>query len=61
MVGQNKKTAIMNEKISVITTAIKTLMVDNQKITVRKIQGLAGVAKSTVEKHYKQIIIDLKN
>lgn len=61
MVGQNKKTAIMNEKISIITTAIKSIIADNQKVTVRKIQGLSGVAKSTVEKHYKQIIIDLNN
>lgn len=58
-VGQNKKTVIMNEKIEVITTAIKTLLDTNQKITVRKIQELSGVAKSTVEKHYKRILIDL--
>jgi hypothetical protein len=58
-VGQNKKTVIMNEKIEVITTAIKTLIDTNQKITVRKIQELSGVAKSTVEKHYKCILIDL--
>ena len=61
MVGQNKKTAIMNEKISVITTAIKSLIADNQKVTIRKIQELSGVAKSTVEKHYKQIIYVLNN
>jgi len=61
MVGQNKKTAIMNEKISVITTAIKSLIADNQKITIRKIQEASGVAKSTVEKHYKQIIVKLNN
>jgi hypothetical protein len=61
MVGQNKKTAIMNEKISVISTAIKSLIADNQKVTVRKIQEASGVAKSTVEKHYKQIIYVLNN
>lgn len=59
MVGQNKKTAIMNEKINVITAAIKSLVDDNQKITVRKIQEVSGVAKSTVEKHYKQIIFEV--
>jgi hypothetical protein len=31
-------------------------MADNQKITVRKIQELSGVAKATVEKHYKLIL-----
>lgn len=59
MVGQNKKTAIMNEKINVITTAIKQLMADNQKITIRKIQGVSGVAKATVEKHYKRILTQI--
>lgn len=56
MVGQNKKTLLMEEKVAVITQAIKQLMDDNQKITVRKIQEQSGVAKATVEKHYKTIL-----
>jgi hypothetical protein len=59
MVGQNKKTAIMNEKINEITITIKALIAENHKITVRKIQEKSGVAKSTVEKHYKKIICNL--
>lgn len=55
-VGQNKNTQLQADKIEVITTAIKQLMADNQKITVRKIQELSGVAKATVEKHYKLIL-----
>ena len=31
-------------------------MADNQKITVRKIKELSGVAKATVEKYYKLIL-----
>jgi hypothetical protein len=58
-VGQNKNTQLQEEKITVITTAIKQLIANNQKITVRKIQELSGVAKSTVEKHYKPILSDL--
>ena len=55
MVGQ-KKTLLRDEKVVAITNAIKQLMADNQKITVRKIQELSGVAKATVEKHYKTIL-----
>ncbi len=58
MVGQNKKTLLRDEKIATITQAIKQLMANNQKITIRKIQELSGVAKSTVEKHYKAILAD---
>jgi hypothetical protein len=36
-------------------------MADNQKITIRKVQELSGVAKATVEKHYKAIIVDLSH
>ncbi len=54
-VGQNKNTQLQDEKVAVITQAIKQLMTKNQKITIRKIQELSGVAKSTVEKHYKTI------
>lgn len=46
----------MEEKVTTITQAIKQLMADNQKITVRKIQEQSGVAKATVEKHYKTIL-----
>ncbi len=56
MVGQNKNTLLRDEKIAIITHAIKQIMADNQKITVRKIQELSGVAKATVEKHYKLIL-----
>ena len=56
MVGQNKKTLLRDEKVAIITQAIKQLMADNQKITVRKIQQLSGVAKATVEKHHKLIL-----
>jgi hypothetical protein len=59
MVGQNKKTLLKDEKIAVITQAIKQLMGRNQKITIRKIQEVSGVAKATVEKHYKAILADL--
>lgn len=55
-VGQNKNTQLQQDKIEVITTAIKQLMGDNKKITIRKIQELSGVAKATVEKHYKSIL-----
>ena len=55
-VGQNKNTQLQADKIEVITTAIKQIMVDNQKITIRKIQELSGLAKATVEKHYKPIL-----
>ena len=55
-VRQNKNTKLHDEKVEVITTAIKQLMADNQKITIRKIQELSGVAKATVEKHYKLIL-----
>jgi hypothetical protein len=55
-VGQNKNTLLRDEKVAIITQAIKQLMADNQKITVRKIQELSGVAKATVEKHYKLIL-----
>ena len=55
-VGQNKNTQLQEEKVAVITQAIKQLMEKNQKITIRKIQELSGVAKSTVEKHYKSIL-----
>ena len=58
-VGQNKNTQLQDEKVAVITQAIKQLMEKNQKITIRKIQELSGVAKSTVEKHYKSILFDL--
>jgi hypothetical protein len=55
-VGQNKNTQLQDEKVAAISTAIKQLMGDNQKITIRKIQELSGVAKATVEKHYKLIL-----
>ena len=59
MVGQNKKTLLREEKVVVVTQAIKQLMSENQKITVRKIKELSGVAKATVEKHYKTIISEI--
>lgn len=55
-VGQNKNTQLQDKKVAIITNAIQQLMADNQKITVRKIQELSGVAKATVEKHYKTIL-----
>jgi hypothetical protein len=58
-VGQNKNTRLQDEKVAVITQTIKQLMTNNQKITIRKIRELSGVAKSTVEKHYKTILADL--
>lgn len=58
-VGQNKNNVVRDEKINVITDAIKRLLAENKKITIRKIQQLSGVAKSTVEKHYKQVLSDL--
>jgi hypothetical protein len=58
-VGQNKNTQLQDEKVAVITQAIKQLMANNQKITIRKIQELSGVAKSIVEKHYKAILAEL--
>ena len=58
-VGQNKNTQLQDEKVVVITQAIKQIIEMNQKITIRKIQELSGVAKSTVEKHYKSILFDL--
>jgi hypothetical protein len=61
MVGQNKKTQLRDEKVVVITQAIKQLITNNQKITIRKIQELSGVAKSTVEKHYKAVLADLSH
>ena len=36
-------------------------MADNQKITVRKIKELSGVAKSTVEKYYKTILSQISH
>lgn len=61
MVGQNKKTLLRDEKVTAITNAIKQLMADKQKITVRKIQELSGVAKATVEKHYKVILSQISH
>lgn len=58
-VGQNKNNQLQDEKVTVITQAIKQLLADNQKITIRKIRELSGVAKATVEKHYKTILADL--
>ena len=58
-VGQNKNTQLQEEKVAVITQTIKQLMADNQKITIRKVQELSGVAKATVEKHYKAVLVDL--
>ena len=55
-VGQNKNTQLQADKIEVITTAIKQLLANNQKITIRKVKELSGVAKATVEKHYKSIL-----
>jgi hypothetical protein len=60
-VGQNKNSQLQADKIEVITTAIKQIMADNQKITVRKIQELSGVAKATVEKHYKLILSQISH
>lgn len=59
-VGQNKNNLVRDEKIEVITEAIKTLLSENKKVTIRKVQEVSGVAKSTVEKHYKQILNNLK-
>jgi hypothetical protein len=59
-VGQNKNKLVRDEKIEVITETIKTLLLENKKVTVRKVQEVSGVAKSTVEKHYKQILNNLK-
>jgi predicted transcriptional regulator len=58
-VGQNKNNIVRDEKIEVITEAIKTLLSENKKVTIRKVQEVSGVAKSTVEKHYKQILNNL--
>jgi hypothetical protein len=58
-VGQNKNNIVRDEKIEVITDAIKTLLLEKKKVTVRKVQEVAGVSKSTVEKHYKQILSNL--
>lgn len=58
-VGQNKNNLVRDEKIEVITEAIKTLLSENKKVTIRKVQEVSGVAKSTVEKHYKQILNNL--
>ena len=58
-VGQNKNNQLQDEKVAIITQAIKQIIEMNQKITIRKIQELSGVAKSTVEKHYKSILFDL--
>lgn len=60
-VGQNKNNIVRDEKIEVITEAIKTLLSENKKVTIRKVQEVSGVAKSTVEKHYKQILNNFKN
>ena len=60
-VGQNKNTQLQADKIEVITKAIKQLMADNQKITIRNIQELSGVAKATVEKHYKLILSQISH
>lgn len=60
-VGQNKNIMVRDEKIEAITQAIKSLSSENQKITIRKIKELSGVAKSTVEKHYKNILNDLSS
>ena len=61
MVGQNKKTLLRDEKVAIITQSIKQLMADNQKITIRKIQQLSGVAKATVEKHYKLMLSQISH
>ena len=58
-VGQNKNNQLQDEKVAIITQVIKQIIEMNQKITIRKIQELSGVAKSTVEKHYKSILFDL--
>lgn len=60
-VGQNNNNLVKVEKIAVITQAIKQLVAENQKITVRKIKEISGVAKATVEKHYRAILADLNN
>lgn len=59
-VGQNKNTQLQDEKVAVITQAIKQLMDNNHKITIRRIQEISGVAKATVEKHYKEILNQLR-
>lgn len=59
-VGQNKNNLVREEKIEIITEAIKSLLSENKKVTIRKVQEVSGVAKSTVEKHYKQILNNLK-
>jgi transcription initiation factor TFIIIB Brf1 subunit/transcription initiation factor TFIIB len=58
-VGQNKNNIVRDEKIEVITEAIKCILSENKKATIRRIQEVSGVAKSTVEKHYKQILSNL--
>lgn len=58
-VVQNKNIMVRDEKIEVITQAIKSLLNDNQKVTVRKIQALSGVAIKTVGKYYKNILNEL--
>lgn len=60
-VGQNKNDLVRVQKTELITKAIIQLMDNNHKITIRKIQEISGVAKATVEKHYKAIINVLKN
>lgn len=55
-VGQNKNSQLQQNKIEVITATIKQLLANNQKITIRKIKEQCGVAKATVEKHYKTIL-----
>ena len=60
-VGQNKNTQLQDEKVAAVTHAIKQIMADNQKITIRKIQELSGVAKATVEKHYKLILSQISH
>ena len=41
-------------------TSFDDLLSENKKVTIRKVQEVSGVAKSTVEKHYKQILNNLK-
>jgi hypothetical protein len=55
-VGQNNNDLVKEQKMEAITKAIKQLMVNNQKITVRAIQAQSGVAKATVEKYYKTLL-----
>jgi hypothetical protein len=60
MVGQNKKDKIKEESVKKITETINQLKQSDIKITIRKISEISGLAKKTVEKHYKAILADME-